>query len=168
MYDNSKIVADDKEKFYKLLLTTLEGLISSENDSLANLSNSAAHLFNNLENINWAGFYIMKDGELVLGPFGGKVACTRIKVGRGVCGSAARDRKTYVVPNVLEFEGHIACDAASRSEIVVPIVKNDVLYGVLDIDAPVFDRFDEVDKLYLEEFVEKLNKYINWDELTRV
>lgn len=168
MQDNKKIVADSKEKFYKKLLFLLEGMLSTEKDSLANLSNSAAHLFTNLDDINWAGYYIMKDGELVLGPFGGKTACTRIKIGNGVCGSAARDRKTYLVPNVHEFEGHIACDSASNSEIVVPIIKDEVLYGVLDIDSPIFDRFDEEDRLNLEKFVEKLNKYINWPEFARV
>jgi L-methionine (R)-S-oxide reductase len=168
MQNNSKIVADSKENFYKLLLIRLEGLLSSEKDSLANLCNSAALLFTNMDDINWAGFYIMRDGNLVLGPFGGKTACTRIKIGKGVCGSAARDRVTYVVPNVHNFEGHIACDSASNSEIVVPIIKDDVLYGVLDIDSPIFERFDETDKLYLEKFVEKLNKYIQWNEIAKV
>jgi L-methionine (R)-S-oxide reductase len=167
MQDNKKITADSKDKFYKILHLYLEGHLSSESDSLANLSNSAALLFNNLEDINWAGYYIMKDGELVLGPFGGKTACTRIKLGKGVCGSAARDRKTYVVPNVHDFEGHIACDSASNSEIVIPIIKDGVLYGVLDIDSPILDRFDETDRVYLEKFVEKLNKYIVWTEFAR-
>lgn len=168
MQNNSKIVADNKENFYRLLLIRLEGLLSAEKDSMANLCNSAAHLFNNLDDINWSGFYLMKDGELVLGPFCGKTACTRIKVGKGVCGSAARDRITYVVPNVNEFEGHIACDGASKSEIVVPIIKDEIFYGVLDIDSPIFERFDEVDRVYLEKFVEKLNRYIKWDEFVRL
>jgi L-methionine (R)-S-oxide reductase len=168
MQNNGKIVADTRENFYKLLLVRLEGLLSSEKDSMANLCNSAAHLFNNLDDINWSGFYLMRDGELVLGPFNGKPACTRIKVGKGVCGTTARDRKTYVVKNVHEFEGHIACDSASNSEIVVPIIKDDVLYGVLDIDSPIFERFNDVDKEYLEKFVEKLNKYIEWNEFARV
>ncbi|MCX7883766.1 MAG: GAF domain-containing protein [Caloramator sp.] len=163
-----KIKADTKENFYDILLPALEGLISSEEDALANICNTASLLYNNLEDINWAGFYIMKDGELVLGPFGGKIACVRIKVGRGVCGSAVRDKKTYVVPNVHEFEGHIACDSASNSEIVVPIIKDGILYGVLDIDSPIFNRFDETDKIYLEKAVEKMNKYIKWEEIARV
>jgi L-methionine (R)-S-oxide reductase len=168
MQNNGKIVADNKENFYRILNVRLEGMLSSERDTLANLCNSAALLFNNLEDINWSGFYLMKDGELVLGAFNGKPACTRIKVGNGVCGATARDRRTYVVPNVHEFEGHIACDSASNSEIVVPIIVDDVFYGVLDIDSPIFERFDEVDKVYLEKFVEKLNKYLNWDEITRI
>jgi len=168
MLNNEKILADNKENFYKMLIYRIESYLSSEKDVLANLCNTAALLYQNLEDINWAGFYIMKNGELVLGPFGGKAACTRIKIGKGVCGSAARDKKTYIVPNVHEFEGHIACDSASNSEIVVPIIKDEVLYGVLDVDSPIFNRFDEVDKYYLEKLVEKLNKYINWNEIAKV
>lgn len=168
MQNNSKITADTRENFYKLLLIRLEGLLSAESDSLANLCNSAAHLFNNLDDINWAGFYLMKNGELVLGPFCGKTACTRIKVGKGVCGSAVRDMRSYVVPNVNEFEGHIACDGASKSEIVVPIIRDGKTYGVLDIDSPIFERFDDTDRVYLEKFVEKLNKYIDWDGFVKL
>lgn len=168
MLNNNKIVADSKENFYKMLIYRIESYLSDEKDVLANLCNVAALLYDNLEDINWAGFYLMKDGELVLGPFGGKAACTRIKIGRGVCGSAARDRRTYIVPNVHEFEGHIACDSASNSEIVVPIIKDDVLYGVLDIDSPKFNRFDDIDKSFLEKLVEKLNKYLDWKEVTRI
>lgn len=168
MQDNKKITANTKENFYKILIVKLEGQLSSEKDSLANMCNSVALLFNNMEDINWAGFYIMKDGELVLGPFNGKPACNRIKVGKGVCGSAVRDKKTYVVKNVHEFEGHIACDCASNSEIVIPIIIDDTVYGVLDIDSPIFERFDDVDKLYLEKFVEKLSKYIKWNEYARI
>jgi L-methionine (R)-S-oxide reductase len=168
MLNNNKIVADSKENFYKMLIYRIESYLSAEKDVLANLCNVAALLYDNLEDINWAGFYLMKDGELVLGPFGGKAACTRIKIGKGVCGSAARDRRTYIVPNVHEFEGHIACDSASNSEIVVPIIKDDVLYGVLDIDSPKFNRFDDTDKIFLEKLVEKLNKYLDWKEVTRI
>lgn len=168
MLNNSKIAAETKEKFYKMLIYRIESYISAERDVLANLCNVAALMYDNLEDINWAGFYLMKDGELVLGPFGGKAACTRIKIGKGVCGSAARDRRTYIVPNVHEFEGHIACDSASNSEIVVPIIKDDVLYGVLDIDSPKFNRFDDIDKINLEKLVEKLNKYLDWKEVTRI
>ncbi|MCX7903087.1 MAG: GAF domain-containing protein [Caloramator sp.] len=168
MLNNSKIVAESKEMLYKMLIYRIESYISAERDVLANLCNVAALMYDNLEDINWAGFYLMKDGELVLGPFGGKAACTRIKIGKGVCGSAARDRRTYIVPNVHEFEGHIACDSASNSEIVVPIIKDDVLYGVLDIDSPKFNRFDDIDKINLEKLVEKLNKYLDWKEVTRI
>lgn len=168
MQNNQKITADTKENFYKLLLIRLEGLLSSETDSLANLCNSAAHLFTNMDDINWAGFYLLRDGELKLGPFGGKTACTTIKSGKGVCGSAVRDRAVFIVPDVNEFEGHIACDCASRSEIVVPIIVDDVIYGVLDIDSPIKSRFDETDKTYLEKYVQKLNSYINWNEFCRI
>lgn len=168
MQKNAKITADTKENFYKILNIKLEGLLSAEKDSLANLCNSAAHLYMNMDDINWAGFYIMRNGELVLGPFGGKTACTKISIGKGVCGSAARDKKVYVVPNVHEFEGHIACDCASNSEIVVPIIKDNVLYGVLDIDSPIINRFDDVDRIYLEKYVDKLNKYIDWMEFAKL
>lgn len=168
MQNNSKISADSKENFYKLLLIRLEGLLSSETDSLANLCNSAAHLFNNLDDINWAGFYLIKDGELKLGPFGGKTACTKIAIGKGVCGSALRDAITYIVADVNEFEGHIACDSASNSEIVVPIIIDNIIYGVLDVDSPIKNRFDETDKKYLEKFVQKLNIYIKWNEFCRI
>lgn len=164
MQNNKAINTDNKENFYKILLVRLEGQLSSETDSMANICNSAALLFNNMKDINWSGYYFMRNGELVLGPFGGKPACSRIKMGNGVCGSAAINKKIYLVPNVHEFQGHIACDSASNSELVIPIIKDDILYGVLDIDSPILNRFDEVDKKYLEKFVEKLNKYIDWNE----
>ncbi len=143
----------------------LEGLIKDETDGLANLSNSAALLFNGLEDINWAGFYLFKENQLILGPFQGKPACIRIAPGRGVCGTAAQSRETVVVPDVHEFPGHIACDEASASEIVVPIVKAGRLIGVLDVDSPVKARFDEEDKRGLQSFVGILNTYIDWDGL---
>jgi GAF domain-containing protein len=131
----------------------LQAVLAGESDQIANLANAAALLFWSLPAVNWAGFYLLKERELVLGPFQGKIACIRIKLGQGVCGSAAEQRQTLVVPNVHEFPGHIACDSASNSEIVVPIVKNDALIGVLDIDSPEFARFDDNDKTGLEEFV---------------
>jgi L-methionine (R)-S-oxide reductase len=129
---------------------------SSESDLIANLANAAALLFWNLPAINWTGFYLLKQRELVLGPFQGKIACVRIKLGQGVCGNAAEQRQTLVVPNVHEFPGHIACDSASNSEIVIPIIKSDGLIGVLDIDSPEFGRFDDQDKSELEKFVQIL------------
>ena len=126
----------DRDKFYRIMLTRLEGLLSSESDWLANLSNAAALLFTNLEDINWAGFYLMKEGELVLGPFQGKTACTRIKPGKGVCGTAAAEMKIQLVPDVHLFPGHIACDSASNSEIVIPLIKHGTVLGV-DIDSPI-------------------------------
>jgi L-methionine (R)-S-oxide reductase len=115
-------------------------------------------LFWNLPSINWAGFYLLKENEPVLGPFQGKIACVRIKLGQGVCGVAADRRKPLVVPNVHDFPGHIACDSASNSEIVVPIIKNNVLFGVLDIDSPEFSRFDDKDRIELEQYVEVLTE----------
>ena len=154
MTDKAKLVQINQQ---------LKGLIADETDWLANFSNASALLFNELEKVNWAGFYLMKDGELVLGPFQGLPACIRIKVGNGVCGSAVRDEKTYVVKDVHQFEGHIACDAASESEIVVPIYNQDKIIGVLDIDSPVKARFDQNDKKYLEKFVDILINGSNYD-----
>jgi len=133
------------------ILDDAENLLAGETDVTANMANLAALVFNSLPNLNWAGFYVFKDGELVLGPFQGKPACVRIKIGRGVCGTAAAERKTIVVPDVHKFPGHIACDGASESEIVVPIIKNGVLFGVLDIDSPVKNRFSPDDKKLFED-----------------
>ena len=142
-----------KEKYEELLLYT-RGLTMDEPDITANLANVSALINLALEDINWAGFYIMKDGQLVLGPFQGKPACIRINVGSGVCGTAVAENKTQLVKNVHEFPGHIACDSASNSEIVVPIHNRDgSVYGVLDIDSPSFERFTEEDKAGLEAVV---------------
>ena len=165
MEDNSKIVSEDRDKFYKIMLVRLEGLLSSETDWLANVSNAAALLYANLSDINWSGFYFMKKDELVLGPFQGKTACTRIKPGKGVCGTAVAEMKTQLVPDVHLFPGHIACDSASNSEIVVPLIKDGTVYGVLDIDSPIKNRFDELDAKYLQLFADKLNKYIDWSQI---
>lgn len=135
---------------YAQLSQQLAALIGDERDAIANMANMAALLFHQLDDLNWAGFYLMKDGELVLGPFQGKPACIRIPLGRGVCGTAAATRETQVVPDVHAFPGHIACDADSRSEIVVPLVKDGVLVGVLDLDSPRPGRFDEDDRAGLE------------------
>jgi L-methionine (R)-S-oxide reductase len=135
------------------LCQSLYALIHGEKDFIANLSNASSLLFHSLEQINWAGFYLLKEEELVLGPFQGKTACIRIALGKGVCGTAASLKQTLVVKDVHQFPGHIACDAASRSEIVVPMIKNDKLLGVLDIDSPVLERFSEEDQRILEEFV---------------
>jgi L-methionine (R)-S-oxide reductase len=146
----------DKKTLYAEIHRTLEAVLTGESDLIANLANAAALLFWSLPAINWAGFYLLKEHELVLGPFQGKIACVRIKLGQGVCGTAAEQRQTLVVPNVHEFPGHIACDSASNSEIVVPIIKNDALIGVLDIDSPELARFDHDDKTELQEFVQIL------------
>ena len=150
---------------YETLCLSLQGLIADEPDALANLSNAAALLFHSMERINWAGFYLHKEGQLILGPFQGKPACIRIPLGKGVCGTAALNRQSVVVPDVHLFAGHIACDGASASEIVIPIIQDNELIGVLDIDSPVKARFGEEDKLVLERFVEILNAHIRWEQL---
>ncbi len=139
----------------------LKGLISGVPHFISNLANASALLYNSLSDINWAGFYLMQDGKLVLGPFQGKPACIEISVGRGVCGSAVAQESTVLVENVHEFEGHIACDSASNSEIVIPVRKNGVIIGVLDIDSPTIGRFTETDREGLEEFVRILESEIN-------
>lgn len=138
---------------YSELNKQLYSLINGVPHKTANLANASALLFQTLDNLNWAGFYLIEGKNLILGPFQGKPACIEIPVGRGVCGTAAEKDETVIVPNVHEFPGHIACDGASNSEIVVPIRKNGAVIGVLDIDSPVFDRFTNDDKAGLEEFV---------------
>jgi GAF domain-containing protein len=128
--------------------------------TMTNLANASALLFEKLHDINWAGFYTIKDGKLVLGPFQGKVACTIIPMGKGVCGTAASQDRTQVVPDVHCFAGHIACDSASRSEIVVPMHRNGQVFGVLDIDSPSLDRFSDEDRAGLEKFVKILEQRI--------
>ncbi|MDM5334772.1 GAF domain-containing protein [Ureibacillus composti] len=147
-------------KQYDTLSKQLDALLEGENDRIANLSNASALLNQFLDQINWVGFYIMRDGELVLGPFQGLPACVRIAVGRGVCGTAVEKKQTLVVDDVHEFPGHIACDAASNSEIVVPLIKNEEVIGVLDIDSPIKNRFSVEDRQGLEQFVETLMKFI--------
>jgi L-methionine (R)-S-oxide reductase len=149
-----------RQENYELLIKQLAALLEGESNRIANLSNAAALLDQFLDTINWVGFYLLENEELVLGPFQGLPACTRIPLGKGVCGTSAARRETVLVPDVHAFPGHIACDAASRSEIVVPMLKGDQLIGVLDIDSPVLDRFDEIDREYLEKFVEELVKHI--------
>ncbi|MDB5346074.1 MAG: hypothetical protein JWP89_4451 [Schlesneria sp.] len=130
--------------------------MEGERDFLANMSNCAAILFWNLSQVNWAGFYLSKGNDLVLGPFQGKPACTRIGPGRGVCGAAALRKETVVVPDVHEFPGHIACDVGSRSEIVIPLMHAGRVLGVLDVDSPILSRFDDVDATRLEEVASRL------------
>ena len=134
-----------KLELYENLVPQLRSLLAGERDFIANAANFASLLYHSLPELNWAGFYLLKDKELVLGPFQGKPACVRIAVGKGVCGVAAAQRETVIVPNVQEFPGHIACDSASNSEIVVPLQKDGRLLGVLDLDSPQFARFDDED-----------------------
>lgn len=145
---------------YTMLSKQLDALLTGETDQIAHLSNTSALLNVFLSDINWVGFYLMKDDELVLGPFQGLPACVRIPVGRGVCGTAAATKETIVVEDVHAFPGHIACDAASNSEIVIPLVKNDEVIGVLDIDSPIKNRFSEEDKQGLEQLVTVLLKHM--------
>ena len=154
-----------KPELYRDVAASLAALLEGESDPLANLANASALLSGALEHINWCGFYLLREGELVLGPFQGKPACVRIALGKGVCGTAAARRQTLVVPDVHAFPGHIACDAASRSEIVVPIVVNGALAGVLDVDAPETNRFDDADRAGLEAFVKALVPRIRWEKL---
>ncbi|MBM7666827.1 GAF domain-containing protein [Solibacillus kalamii] len=145
---------------YEQLSKQLDALLEGENNLIANLSNASALLNTFLKEINWVGFYLMNEGELVLGPFQGLPACVRIPVGRGVCGTTVSKEQTMVVDDVHVFPGHIACDAASKSEIVIPLIKNGVVIGVLDIDSPVEARFTAEDKDGLEKFVDVLLKHI--------
>ncbi|MBO8177198.1 MAG: GAF domain-containing protein [Bacillus sp. (in: Bacteria)] len=149
-----------KEENYELVKKQLKALIEGETNQVANLSNAAALLNQFLERINWVGFYLMEGNELVLGPFQGLPACVRIPLGKGVCGTAAQEKRVLRVPDVHQFPGHIACDAASQSEIVIPMIKDGNVIGVLDIDSPEKDRFDETDEQKLQEFVEVLVQYL--------
>ena len=145
---------------YTMLSNQLDALLTGETDQIANLSNASALLNVFLSDVNWVGFYVMKDGELVLGPFQGLPACVRIPVGRGVCGTAVSKKETIVVEDVHAFPGHIACDAASNSEIVIPLIKNGEVIGVLDIDSPIKNRFSTEDKSGLEQFVAALMSHL--------
>ncbi|MBR1643072.1 MAG: GAF domain-containing protein [Butyrivibrio sp.] len=143
---------------YKLLAKQIKALADDEPNFIPVFSNASALLYDNMEDLNWAGFYIMNKGSLMLGPFQGKVACIRIEVGKGVCGTAVAEDKTQLVKDVHQFPGHIACDSASNSEIVVPIHRDGQVVAVLDIDSPSLSRFDETDKEGLEEFVRALEE----------
>ena len=138
----------------ELILKHIEGLVKDEPNWVANLSNAAALLNESLDHINWVGFYLYEKetDQLVLGPFQGKVACVRIDIGKGVCGTSFQKKESILVPDVLEFPGHIFCDAASQSELVIPLISDSGLMGVLDIDAPIKNRFTEADRILMEEF----------------
>jgi GAF domain-containing protein len=154
-----------RDELYRDLARSLEALLEGESDALANLANASGLLAGALDRINWCGFYLLRGEELVLGPFQGKPACVRIPLGEGVCGTAAARRQTILVPDVDSFPGHIACDPASRSEIVVPILEGGELRGVLDVDAPEKSRFDEKDRAGLERFVQTLVPLVKWAQL---
>ncbi|NKF51498.1 GAF domain-containing protein [Shewanella sp. WXL01] len=149
-----------KQEFYDVLNRQVTALFEGEDDLVCAMANFSALLNDNLEDINWVGFYLLKNEQLVLGPFQGKLACTRIALGKGVCGTAAQQKQTQRVADVHQFAGHIACDAASNSEIVVPFCNDGQLIGVLDIDSPSFDRFDEQDQQGLEMLVSSFEKVL--------
>jgi GAF domain-containing protein len=157
--------ADSKAAIYRQLHEQLSALFVGERDGLANTANMSALIYETLPDLNWAGFYFLQGRELVLGPFQGKVACVRIALGHGVCGTAAERREAVVVADVHAFPGHIACDAASHSEIVVPLIQNGRLLGVLDLDSPLLARFDHDDLAGLTAAVDLLLQHTN---LTRI
>ncbi|CAM5190788.1 GAF domain-containing protein [Alishewanella longhuensis] len=144
----------EKNQTYRLLLEQGKALLEHETDIIANMANFSALIFNSLPDLNWAGFYIMRSGELVLGPFQGQVACVRIPVGKGVCGTCVATGEIQRVADVHAFPGHIACDAASNSEIVLPVRHNNEIIAVLDIDSPILNRFDEIDQAGLAQLVQ--------------
>ncbi len=164
MKEFSSMYPEIKEDLYALLHAQLKALIEGEREVIPNLANTSALLVQALQDINWVGFYLMKNDELLLGPFQGKPACIHIPMGKGVCGTAALENRTQLVSDVHAFPGHIACDSASRSEIVIPICVKGSVVGVLDIDSPVIGRFDEVDRAGLEGLVRTLEAGCLWKE----
>lgn len=160
-----KIAFKSKTDLYKYINIKLVGLLSSEEDILSNISNTAALLGFLMEEINWVGFYVVRKGELKLAPFWGKPACTTLQFGKGVCGTAAETKEVQLVPDVEAFPDHVACDSASQSEIVVPIIVEGNVVGVLDVDSPIKNRFDQEDQIGLERIVESLKKYIDWNAI---
>ena len=165
MFEASEL-PEYKADFYRLLEKQTKALTSGEEDTLANLANVASLLFTSMAEVNWAGFYIVRGEQLVLGPFMGKPACVRIPLGRGVCGNAVIQKEAMLVNDVDAFPGHIACDADSRSEIVIPLLVDGNIVGVLDIDSPVKERFDQEDRLGLEAVVEVLQQQLNFNQLS--
>lgn len=157
---NYDFMSNEKTAFYRLLNKQAQALIEQETDLIANMANLSALLFNQLSDVNWAGFYIMRQGELVLGPFQGQVACVRIAVGKGVCGTAVETGQVQLVKDVHEFPGHIACDAASNSEIVLPLRHNGDIIAVLDIDSPSLARFDTDDQAGLEQLIHQFEQHL--------
>lgn len=162
MHTHAQISYKDKSKFYKELLSEASGIL--EKEWFVNLANISALLKQHLPDINWVGFYLLHKNELLLSSFQGLPACTRIALGKGVCGTAAKTLQTQLVADVDQFPGHIVCDSASRSEIVIPLIHNGKLLGVLDIDAPILNRFDEQDQKSLEQLVDVLLKQTQWPE----
>lgn len=146
-------------KRYQTLLSQVQAIVKDNLPLVTNLANTSAILFR-MEDVNWAGFYLLKDNELVLGPFQGDVACTIIPLGKGVCGTSAKERKTIIVDDVNQFDGHIACSSLSKSEIVVPLIKDEKLIGVIDLDSPIYSRFKQEEKAFIEHVKDELIKVI--------
>lgn len=165
MENVNSIYPDNKEELYSLLKSQLHSLLENEPFLIPGLSNTSALLNTALKNINWVGFYLVHNNELILGPFQGNVACVHIPFGKGVCGTAYEKNKTIAVPDVHEFPGHIPCDSASRSEIVIPIRYQGKVIGVLDIDSPVYNRFDAIDRRWLEDLVKILETSLDFSNL---
>lgn len=163
-FDINNYKNSDLEYKTKIFFEDLERYLSKENDMTANLANTAAFISAFFDNINWSGFYLLKENQLVLGPFCGMPATTRIEIGKGVCGTAFEKGETLVVDNVCEFPGHIACDIRSKSEVVIPLVKNGKKYGVLDIDSSVYSRFSKKDVEILIKILEILYKYTDFEK----
>lgn len=157
-----------KEENYQLVLKQLGSLLEGEKNVIANLANASALLNQFLTDVNWVGFYLKDGEELVLGPFQGLPACVRIPIGKGVCGTAAKNKTSLIVADVNKFPGHIACDARSQSELVVPLLKDGEVIGVLDIDSPVQNRFDEIDQKYLEQFTEMITAHLSFENKKRL
>ncbi len=155
MAEDLQIISGTKNEQYEALLPQIEALISYETDLVANLGNVVAALKEQFQWF-WVGFYVVKEGELVLAPFQGPVACTRIRKGKGVCGTSWEQKQTLIVPDVDQFPGHIACSSLSKSEIVVPVIRNEEVVAVLDVDSDAYNQFDETDQYYLEKIVELL------------
>ena len=162
MFNISDNLSNDKNLMYKDIFDYADMLMEGERDNIANMANISSLLNQMLKDINWVGFYIVKNGQLVLGPFQGKAACIRIEKGRSVCGAAYAEKITNLVDDVHAFPGHIACDAETNSEIVVPIILNDNVVAVLDIDSPIKNRFDNTDKISLEMLCEKISANCDW------
>ena len=162
MFSGTAPISTNKPELYQELRSQLTSLLEGEPDAIANAANTAALLYHSMPDVNWVGFYFLKGGDLVLGPFQGKPACVRIPLGKGVCGTAAERRVSIVVPDVNAFPGHIACDSASLSELVAPLARRGSLVGVLDLDSPLLGRFDEADRagceslaqIYMESLME--------------
>lgn len=159
MAESFQIITGDKNEIYQSLLLQVKALVGTEKDQIANLANISAAI-KECFGFLWVGFYLVKNDSLVLGPFQGPIACTRIELGKGVCGSSWKDKKTYIVDDVSLFPGHIACSSKSKSEIVVPIIKEDLVVGVLDIDSEEIATFDKTDAFYLEKLVEWVSSFM--------